>query len=201
MKALITIIMGLALTACGGGGGGGDNSTPAPPPTQTTVPEDDTNENEEPVEEEETTVPVEDVTMQDLEVPDNFSYNPVTEGSLNVDISGFSSQRAHLSVYKEFVENSSGSYDAKYSSKVASVPLNKGTANINLTSLITKAACLLKFGSMMAATQSRKSLLLVTVLGSCSQIGVRSRKRPSNIVPHSFTSKSHRSFEHAIFLL
>ncbi|KGR36827.1 lipoprotein [Vibrio campbellii] len=132
MKALITIIMGLALTACGGGGGGGgDNSTPAPPPTQTTVPEDDTNENEEPVEEEETTVPVEDVTMQDLEVPDNFSYNPVTEGSLNVDISSFSSQRAHLSVYKEFVENSSGSYDARYPSKVASVPLDKGTANID----------------------------------------------------------------------
>lgn len=39
MKNLITIIMGLALTACGGGGGGGDKSgdSSTPPPTQTTI--------------------------------------------------------------------------------------------------------------------------------------------------------------------
>ena len=130
MKALITIIMGLALTACGGGGGGGGGNSTPPPPTQTTVPEEDTTQQEETTEEE-TTVTVEDATMQDLVVPDGFSYNPVTEGTLNVDISGFSSQRAHLSVYKEFVEHSSGNYDARYPSKVASVPLNNGTANVD----------------------------------------------------------------------
>ncbi|MGR5161829.1 hypothetical protein ACPV4X_08060 [Vibrio owensii] len=130
MKALITIIMGLALTACGGGGGGGGGGNSTPPPTQTTVPEEDTTQQEETTEEE-TTVTVEDVTMQDLVVPDDFSYNPVTEGTLNVDISGFSTQRAHLSVYKEFVENSSGNYDARYPSKVSSVPLNNGTANVD----------------------------------------------------------------------
>ncbi|MDG2663965.1 hypothetical protein P7M31_24205, partial [Vibrio parahaemolyticus] len=113
MKALITIIMGLALTACGGGGGGGGGNSTPPPPTQTTVAQEDTTQQEETTVEE-TTVTVEDATMQDLVVPDGFSYNPVTEGTLNVDISGFSSQRAHLSVYKEFVENSSGNYDAKY---------------------------------------------------------------------------------------
>ncbi|MDF5565594.1 hypothetical protein P3713_26465, partial [Vibrio parahaemolyticus] len=91
MKALITIIMGLALSACGGGGGGG-NSTP-PPPAQTTVVEEDTTQQEETTVEE-TTVTVENATMQDLVVPDGFSYNPVTEGTLNVNISGFSSQRA-----------------------------------------------------------------------------------------------------------
>ena len=130
MKALITIIMGLALTACGGGGGGGGGNSTPPSPTQTTVAEEDTTQQEETTVEE-TTVTVENATMQDLVVPDGFSYNPVTEGTLNVDISGFSSQRAHLSVYKEFVENSSGNYDAKYPSKVASVPLNNGTANVD----------------------------------------------------------------------
>ncbi len=75
MRTLITIIMGLALTACGGGGGGGGTSAP-PPPTQTAVPE-------------------EDPTMQDLEVPDGFNYNPVVQGSLNVDISGFSLHSVH----------------------------------------------------------------------------------------------------------
>ncbi|EKO3865676.1 hypothetical protein JFR02_004860 [Vibrio harveyi] len=112
MRTLITIIMGLALTACGGGGGGGGGTSAPPPPTQTAVPD-------------------EDPTMQDLEVPDGFNYNPVVQGSLNVDISGFSSQRAHLSVYKDFKESSSGKYDAKYPSKVASVPLNNGTANFD----------------------------------------------------------------------
>ena len=34
-------------------------------------------------------------------------------------------------VYKEFVEHSSGGYVARYPSKAASVPLDKGTANIN----------------------------------------------------------------------
>ncbi|AYO17561.1 hypothetical protein D0812_24715 [Vibrio owensii] len=131
MKALITIIMGLALTACGGGGGGGGGGNITPPPTQTTVPEEDTTQQEETTEEETTVTVEEDATMQDLVVPDDFSYNPVTEGTLNVDISGFSSQRAHLSVYKEFVENSSGNYDARYPSKVASVPLNNGTANVD----------------------------------------------------------------------
>ena len=84
----------------------GDSSTPSPPPKQITVPEGDTNESEEPVEKEETTVPIEDVTMQDLEVPDNISYKSLNESSLNADINGFSSQRAYLSVYKECVEHS-----------------------------------------------------------------------------------------------
>lgn len=34
-------------------------------------------------------------------------------------------------VYKEFVEHSSGGYVARYPSKTTSVPLDKGTANIN----------------------------------------------------------------------
>jgi len=123
MRALITIIMGLVLAACGGGDD--DNNSP-PPPAQTSIPEDDTTQNEE-----DATVPADSTTMQDLEVPDNFSYNPVSEGSLNVDISRFSSQRAHLSVYKEFVETSSGRYNPRYPSKVVSAPLDKGTANIN----------------------------------------------------------------------
>ncbi|GLR06281.1 hypothetical protein [Vibrio hyugaensis] len=119
MKYLITIIMGLALTACGGGGGGGggssdnDSSTPPPaPPAAVTVPEEET-------------------TMQDLVVPEGFNYNPVKEGTLSVDISGFSSQRAHLSLYKEFQEDNSGNYKASYPSKVASIPLNNGQADFD----------------------------------------------------------------------
>ncbi|UQA54297.1 MULTISPECIES: hypothetical protein [Vibrio] len=121
MKYLTTIIMGLALTACGGGGGGGggsssddDSSTPPPAPPPTTV-----------------TVPEEETTMQDLVVPEGFNYNPVKEGTLSVDISGFSSQRAHLSLYKDFQEDGAGNYKANYPSKVASIPLSNGQADFD----------------------------------------------------------------------
>ncbi|MET2898361.1 hypothetical protein ABXV22_08595 [Vibrio rotiferianus] len=111
MRILITTIMGLALTACGGGGGGG-GTTPPPPPAQTVLPE-------------------ETFTMQDLDVPDGFSYNPVVQHAFSVDISGFSSQRAHLSVYKDFLENSPGNYDAIYPSKVVSAPLTNGKVTVD----------------------------------------------------------------------
>ncbi|MDG2688033.1 hypothetical protein P7M53_26935, partial [Vibrio parahaemolyticus] len=91
MKNLITIIMGLALTACGGGGGGGDKSgdSSTPPATQTTIV-------------------VEEPSMQTLNVPDGYDYDPIVTRALSVDISGYSSQRAHLSVYKEYQAMTSG---------------------------------------------------------------------------------------------
>ncbi|ELB2201539.1 hypothetical protein QNZ74_000997 [Vibrio parahaemolyticus] len=114
MKNLITIIMGLALTACGGGGGGGDKSgdSSTPPPTQTTIV-------------------VEEPSMQTLNVPDGYDYDPIVTRALSVDISGYSSQRAHLSVYKEYQETTSGTYQAKYASKVASEALINGKAEMN----------------------------------------------------------------------
>ncbi|EGQ9051184.1 hypothetical protein CGI24_07360 [Vibrio parahaemolyticus] len=114
MKNLITIIMGLALTACGGGGGGGDKSgdSSTPPPTQTTIV-------------------VEEPSMQTLNVPDGYDYDPIVARALSVDISGYSSQRAHLSVYKEYQETTSGTYQAKYASKVASEALINGKAEMN----------------------------------------------------------------------
>ncbi|EIZ1547868.1 hypothetical protein MOU90_000462 [Vibrio parahaemolyticus] len=114
MKNLITIIMGLALTACGGGGGGGDKSgdSSTPPPTQTTIV-------------------VEEPSMQTLNVPDGYDYDPIVARALSVDISGYSSRRAHLSVYKEYQETTSGTYQAKYASKVASEALINGKAEMN----------------------------------------------------------------------
>ncbi|HHX8275667.1 TPA: hypothetical protein ACVOYM_004052 [Vibrio diabolicus] len=117
MKNLITIIMGLALTACGGGGGGGgdkSNDSATPPPAQTTVI-------------------VEEPSMQNLDVPDGFDYDPRLESSLAVDISGYSLQRAHLSIYKEYREDASGTYQAKYSSNIASAALTSGKANLDFS--------------------------------------------------------------------
>ncbi|BBM66477.1 hypothetical protein VA249_31230 [Vibrio alfacsensis] len=111
MKRLFTIIMGLALTACGGGDSGGGSSSAPTPTVQSPKPE----------------------RMQDLVVPHGFSYDPIVQGTLNVNISSFSSQRAHLSVYKEYKQNSSGGFNANYTSRIASAALKDGKTYINYT--------------------------------------------------------------------
>lgn len=111
MKRLFTIIMGLALTACGGGDSGGGSSSAPTPTVQSPEPE----------------------RMQDLVVPDGFSYDPIVQGTLNVNISSFSSQRAHLSVYKEYGQNGSGGFNANYASRVASAALTDGKTHVNYT--------------------------------------------------------------------
>ncbi|MDF2152743.1 hypothetical protein [Vibrio sp. CAU 1672] len=111
MKKLIAIMMSLVLNACGGGGGDS-----APPPSQLIPP-----------------APPQEVTMQELNVPDDFNYDPLTEGTLSVDISAYSIQRAHLTLYKSFKETPTKSYQASYPSKIASVPLTGGKADITFS--------------------------------------------------------------------
>ena len=116
MKYLIAMIIGLvllALAACGGGdssNGGSSNEGSSTPPPVAFVESDEA------------------PSMHDLVVPQGFDYSPVKSSTLSVDISSFSTQRAHLSLYKQFEEDSSGNYKASYSSKVASIPLQDGKA-------------------------------------------------------------------------
>ncbi|GEM77321.1 hypothetical protein [Vibrio sagamiensis] len=110
MKILFAILMGLVLTACGGDGGSSGSTAPPVSITPETQPE---------------------VTMTDLVIPVDFDFNPITESSLEIDISGLTTQRAHLSVYKTFTSDSDMGYVANYASKVASVPLDNGVANFD----------------------------------------------------------------------
>ncbi|MCC4222825.1 hypothetical protein LL295_04785 [Vibrio campbellii] len=119
MKYIIAILIGvilLALAACGGGdgsgGGSNDDDSSTPPPVTIVEPDDPT-------------------TAQDLVVPEGFDYNPVKPGTLSVDISGFSTQRAQLSLYKQFSEDNAGNYRAHYASKVVSVPLASGKVDFD----------------------------------------------------------------------
>ncbi len=119
MKYIIAILIGvilLALAACGGGdgsgGGSSDDDSSTPPPVTIVEPDEPT-------------------TAQDLVVPEGFDYNPVKTGTLSVDISGFSTQRAQLSLYKQFSEDNAGNYRAHYASKVVSVPLASGKVDFD----------------------------------------------------------------------
>ena len=122
MKYIIAILMGfilLALAACGGGdgsgGGSNDDDSSTPPPVTIVEPDE----------------PDDPTTAQDLVVPEGFDYNPVKPGTLSVDISGFSTQRAQLSLYKQFSEDNAGNYRAHYASKVVSVPLASGKVDFD----------------------------------------------------------------------
>ena len=122
MKYIIAILIGvilLALAACGGGdgsgGGSSDDDSSTPPPVTIVEPDE----------------PDDPTTAQDLVVPEGFDYNPVKPGTLSVDISGYSTQRAQLSLYKQFSEDNAGNYRAHYASKVVSVPLASGKVDFD----------------------------------------------------------------------
>ncbi|MGF1719302.1 hypothetical protein L4D20_04555 [Vibrio kyushuensis] len=116
-----------ALTACGGGGGGegggsssstGSSGSGSAGSTSTIIEESST----------ESAVVAR--TMQDLVVPDDFSYNPVMGHHFDVDISAYSSQRAYISVYGQFTVNQDGSYKPDFNSRITSTSLDNGTASL-----------------------------------------------------------------------
>ncbi|WP_010452542.1 hypothetical protein [Vibrio rotiferianus] len=106
MKRYFALNTILLLAACGGGDSGG-SSTPPTTPT-----------------------PVKAPTMHELEVPDGFDYSPVVKGALSVDISNYSTKRAHLTIYTNFKSDGSDRYIADYNSVIASASLNQGATKL-----------------------------------------------------------------------
>ncbi|CAH0529975.1 hypothetical protein [Vibrio hippocampi] len=129
MKNVMMLIAALGLiTACGGSGGGGSKSSASPDPApEVAAIEEATEEVIEVIE------PVV-VSMQELQVPDEFDYQPFTDFTLDVDLSNELTQRAFVSVYTEFEQGESGSWTANYDSKVASQSLSNGQASLSFTS-------------------------------------------------------------------
>nr|WP_086938472.1 hypothetical protein [Thaumasiovibrio occultus] len=111
MKNLFYTMMGVALVGCGGGdgdspqGGGGPSPTPTVTVTQT----------------------------EDLVAPEGFSYNATQAKVLQVDVSSQASGRAHLSVYSAYTQNSAGDRVPDYNSRLVSLPLSNGQAEVELT--------------------------------------------------------------------
>ena len=111
MKYLIAMIIGLvllALAACGGGDssdGGSSNEGSSTPPPIAFVESDEA-----------------PTSMHDLVVPQGFDYSPVKSSTLSVDISSFSIQRAHLSLYKQW-EWASTKYTCLFLPKIKINPL------------------------------------------------------------------------------
>ncbi|MFA1562458.1 hypothetical protein [Aliivibrio fischeri] len=72
----------------------------------------------------------EPIKTQDLVAPEGFSFNPIDDQRLIVDLSGSLPSRAHLSVYSSFSEKEDGRYIVDYGSKIIDVPLTNGAVDI-----------------------------------------------------------------------
>ncbi|MUK61855.1 hypothetical protein GNP81_15050 [Aliivibrio fischeri] len=75
----------------------------------------------------------EPIKTQDLVAPEGFSFNPIDDQRLIVDLSGSLPSRAHLSVYSSFSEKDDGGYIVDYGSKIIDVPLTNGAVDIEFS--------------------------------------------------------------------
>ncbi|PMK03217.1 hypothetical protein [Vibrio sp. 10N.261.55.A7] len=123
LNSVLISALVLSLVGCGGGGGGEGSSTATPAAASPASSETAASESF-----------VETVvqrSMSELSIPDGFSFNPIKDHSFDVDISNFSTQRAYVSVYGEYSEDSDGTIQANYSSRIASSALSSGVAELN----------------------------------------------------------------------
>ncbi|WP_295891028.1 hypothetical protein [uncultured Vibrio sp.] len=120
--ALISSIV-FSLVGCGGGGGGEGGSTSTPSVSAPAASDSATDSTV-------ASAAIEQRSMNELSIPDGFSFNPIKDHSFDVDISNFSTQRAYVSVYGEYTEANDGSLQPDYSSRIASAPLTSGAAEL-----------------------------------------------------------------------
>ncbi|GAD89330.1 hypothetical protein VHA01S_019_00070 [Vibrio halioticoli NBRC 102217] len=132
----LTISAMLSSVLIGCGGGGSDSSE---------GPQTDSSAIETPIANDDTTL-VEEIpvpksapetatlrSMQDLTVPADFDYDPTRSKSLIVDIGGFSTERAYISLYSQYKTTDDGRYIPDYSYRIANSSLTKGAAEIDIT--------------------------------------------------------------------
>jgi hypothetical protein len=120
-KLILSLFLVTLVVGCGGGESGGSHTDNAP----NVISNNENDTTEKPV----ITVPLR--YMTDLNVPADFSYDPVVTRSFVIDISSYSTDRAHASVYSQFNEQNDGSYLADYTSRVASSTLINGAVNLD----------------------------------------------------------------------
>lgn len=110
-KIMIATMASLFLMGCGGGSGGsssgGSSPSAAPQP--------------------------EPIKTQDLVAPEGFSFNPVTEQSLTINLTGSLAERSHLSIYSEYTENQDGTYLVNYDSKIIDTGIDSGSGTIGFS--------------------------------------------------------------------
>lgn len=152
MKHLLLLIPMLVITACGGGGGGGGSSSgggsspsaPSAPSEPTPVP-----------------VPapapiIAQRSMDELEVPQGFSYQASSGLNLSVQLSSQQNNTAFISVYSEYSQLAQDQYQAVSSSKILSAPMVQGSFSASFETAESTKTLLIEVWQLGAAAPIQK---------------------------------------------
>lgn len=126
MKILILVLISALLSGCGGGGGEEDASLP-PPSNPASNPASNPPIKVESVSEEIL------ITMAELSIPDNFSYQNTTQINIQIELERLAEDQAHAAVYGDYITLPSGNYKPVRTSRVASGPLNRGYLELSFS--------------------------------------------------------------------
>ncbi|MCL2913938.1 hypothetical protein L2725_09035 [Shewanella corallii] len=123
-KSIMILTLCGLLTACGGGGGDEGEASPAsaPAPAPASTPDTSTDNTSNTV-----------TSTGDLAAPAGFDYHPAATQTVQVDISGYSTDRAYLSIYSQYHQLSDGDYLPVYDSRILSSPLAAGELTLDFT--------------------------------------------------------------------
>ncbi|CAH0536167.1 hypothetical protein [Vibrio marisflavi] len=132
MKRMILIFLSsFFLFACGGGEGDGEAGTGASSSADTNAVPTVTDSSDEDIPETPTVVSTR--TMSELTVPDGFNYDQNSNLIYNIDVSGYSTDNAYISVYTSYTKETDGSYTPHFNSRVAASSLTSGLATLEFS--------------------------------------------------------------------
>ncbi|WP_375754018.1 hypothetical protein [Vibrio sp. HN007] len=128
MKSMMILSLLCLLTACGGGGDSGDTSTPETAPDSS--PDNASDSTPDSGVSPDALAEVSSVTMEELVIPDGFSFDTLETRILTVDLSEYSGERSFISLYAEY---DSSTLKPVYRSKIITAELVGGETTISFT--------------------------------------------------------------------
>ncbi|EEY38178.1 hypothetical protein [Vibrio mimicus] len=82
------------------------------------------------------------VTTSQLNVPAEFSFNPVAQIEVKADISAYRTDRAFVAFYSQYTSSGNGTYQAVYESRIASSALTLGIATLSFSYPLSQSSLL-----------------------------------------------------------
>ena len=143
MKNLLLVISISVITACGGGGGGGSSSGGSSAPSAPSTPSAPAPASPQ-------------RSMDDLQVPQGFSYKPSSGINLSVQLSSQQNNTAFISVYSEYRQLAQSEYQAVSSSKLLSAPLVQGSFSASIETKENTETLLIEVWQMGASAPIQK---------------------------------------------
>lgn len=132
-RTMLIFLSSTFIYACGGGEGDGETGTGSTNNTNAEASAVPAVTESVAVNTPEASVSVSTRTMSELTVPDGFNYDQNSNLVYNIDISGYSTDNAYISVYTDYTTESDGSFTPHFNSRVAASSLSNGQATLEFS--------------------------------------------------------------------